>query len=70
MSNPTGGLKLPDNPIIPDAIYDMVLGQEIPAASQPINIPQENPLAQSSIIHDLTICVSCLDSSQLHWKYY
>jgi hypothetical protein len=58
MSNPTGGLKSPDNPIIPDAIYDMVLDPEAPMASDPINIPQPNPLAQSSIFRDLTSCVS------------
>jgi hypothetical protein len=39
------GLKLPKNPIIPDAIYDMVLDPEAPTARDPINIPQPNPLA-------------------------
>jgi hypothetical protein len=71
-NHPPGALKSPENPEIPDEIYDMVLNPE-PQASVPINIlPKNNPLKQSSIFADLTKGARRRDGSSLDrgQKYY
>jgi hypothetical protein len=42
---PPGALKSPENPDIPDHIYDLVNNPKGPQPSEPIDIPSANPLA-------------------------
>jgi hypothetical protein len=50
---PPDALKSPENPDIPDHIYDLVTNPEGPQPSEPIDIPCANPLARSTIFADL-----------------
>jgi hypothetical protein len=48
-----GALKSPENPDIPDHIYDLVTNPEGLQPSELIDIPSANPLARSTIFSDL-----------------
>jgi hypothetical protein len=66
-----GTLKSPENPAIPDNIYDMVLDPDLPQASAPMDIPKKNPLAQSSVFADLlTSGTRRRDADRSRRKYY
>jgi hypothetical protein len=67
-----GTLKLPENPKIPDEIYEMVLSPNPLQASAPINIPpKNNPLKQSSVFANLAkgVCQQDGSSSNHRQKY-
>jgi hypothetical protein len=72
-NHPPGALKSPENPAIPDHIYDMVLNPDPPQASALMNIPAKNPLVQSSVFADLTMGVRHQDgilANRNQRKYY
>jgi hypothetical protein len=70
-NHPPGALKSPENPAIPDNIYDMVLDPDLPQASAPMDIPKKNPLAQSSVFADLLTSGARLrDADRSRRKYY
>jgi hypothetical protein len=52
-NHPPGALKSPENPAIPDHIYDMIFDPDLLQASTPMDIPKKNPLTQSSVFADL-----------------
>jgi hypothetical protein len=72
-NHPPGALKSPENPAIPNEIYDMVLNPDPPQASTLIDIPPKNPLAQSSVFADLAKGAHQRNGSSLNRnqrKYY
>jgi hypothetical protein len=58
-NHPPGALKSPENPAIPNNIYDIILDPDLLQASAPMDIPKKNPLAQSSVFADLLTSGIC-----------
>jgi hypothetical protein len=70
-NHPLGALKSPENPAIPDNIYDMILDPDILQTSLPMDIPKKNPLAQSSVFADLLTSGACYQNADCsRRKYY
>jgi hypothetical protein len=54
---PPGALKSPENPAIPDHIYNIIVNPDILQTSIIINIPKKNPITQSSVFADFLTSV-------------